>query len=89
MTTTEPRRKSFVRVLPHKSFMEYIKEARRVKYIVEGEKGDFYQVKDNETGDLVFSGIKHSSGGWLTFSNTLLRTKHTTVPVLTLHIITT
>ena len=56
--------------------MEMIKEARRVKYIVEGERGDFYQVKDNETGDNVFSGIKHSSGGWLATFSTLYWQEH-------------
>ena len=68
MTTTH---KQFARVVPHKYFMELIKEARRVKYNVEGERGDFYQVKDDETGDKVFTGIRHSSGGWLATFSTL------------------
>ena len=38
---------------------------------VEGERGDFYQVKDDETGDKVFTGIRHSSGGWLATFSTL------------------
>jgi len=72
MTTTEQsKRKQFARVVPHKAFMEMIKEARRVKYNVEGEAKDFYQIKDDETGDLVFSGIRHSSGGWLSTFSTL------------------
>ena len=45
--------------------MEMINEARRVDYSVEGEARNFYQVKDNETGDKVFTGIKHSSGKWI------------------------
>jgi len=71
MTTTikrPPTSQQFARVVPHKYFKDLIKEARRVNYIIEGEP-DFYQVKDDETNDLVFSGIRHSSGGWLaTFS---------------------
>jgi hypothetical protein len=71
MTTTEPQHKSFVRVLPHKSFMEYIKEARRVKYIVKKEDGLAYDVRDDETGDQVFFGLRHSSGKWLVNFSTL------------------
>ena len=69
--TTEPQRKQFARVVPHKYFMELVKEARRVKYDVKGERGNIYEVKDNETGDKVFSGIRHSSGGWLAMFSTL------------------
>ena len=70
-TTTAPQHKSFTRVVPHKYFMEMIKEARRVDYSVEGEARNFYQVKDNETGDKVFTGIKHSSGKWIATFSTL------------------
>ena len=66
-----PTRKQFARVVPHKYFMDLIKEAHRVNYIVEGEAKDFYQVKDDETNDNVFSGIRHSSGGWLATFSTL------------------
>ena len=62
--------KQFVRIVSHKYFMDLVKEARRVDYVVEGEKG-FYQIKDNETGALVFSGMKHSSGKWITTFSTL------------------
>ena len=62
---------SFTRVVSHKYFMELIKEARRVKYDVKGERNDFYMVRDDETGSKVFSGIKHSSGGWLANFSTL------------------
>ena len=71
MTTAQTIHKSFTRVVPHKYFMELIKEARRVKYNVEGEKGDFYMVRDDQSGSKVFSGIRHSSGGWLANFSTL------------------
>ena len=71
MTTTTPTRKQFARIVPHKYFMSLIKEARRVDYSVEGEAKNFYQVKDNETGEKVFAGIRHSSGGWLATFSTL------------------
>ena len=45
--------------------MDMIKEARRVDYSVEGEAKNFYQVKDNETGEKVFAGIQHPSGKWI------------------------
>ena len=64
-TTTAPQHKSFTRIVPHKIFMDMIKEARRVDYSVEGEAKNFYQVKDNETGDKVFAGIRHPSGKWI------------------------
>jgi len=68
-TTTAPQHKSFTRVVPHKYFMEMIKEARRVKYIVKKEGGFIYDVRDDETGEKVFTGIRHSSGKWIaTFS---------------------
>jgi len=67
-TTTN---KSFTRVVTHKYFMELVKEARRVKYIVKKE-GDFcYDVRDDETADKVFFGMKHSSGQWLATFSTL------------------
>ena len=62
---------TFTRIVNQQYFMELIKEARRVKYDVEGERGDFYMVRDNETGDKVFSGIKHNSGKWLANFSTL------------------
>ena len=71
MIATQTIHKSFTRVVPHKHFMELIKEARRVKYNVEGEKGDFYMVRDGQSGSKVFSGIRHSSGGWLANFSTL------------------
>ena len=58
----------FVRIVSRKYFMELVKEAVRVGYILEGEK-DFFQIRDDETGDLVFAGLKHPSGNWIaTFS---------------------
>jgi hypothetical protein len=56
-TTNTVMNKSFTRLLNHKDFMSLIKEARRVNYDIEGENKDFYQVKDDQTGDLVFSGF--------------------------------
>lgn len=64
MTTTSINN-SFTRVVPHKYFMELIKEARRVKYIVKKEGGFAYDVRDDETGDKVFFGMRHSSGQWV------------------------
>lgn len=63
--------KSFTRVVSHKYFMEMIKEARRVKYIVKKEGGFIYDVRDDETGEKVFTGIKHSSGKWIATFSTL------------------
>jgi hypothetical protein len=62
-TTTPPR--SFTRVVDHKYFMSLIKEARRVKYIVKQEGQQLYDVRDDETGDKVFFGMKHASGKWI------------------------
>ena len=69
--TATPINNSFTRVVPHKYFMELVKEARRVDYCVEGEGKNFYQVKDNETGDKVFFGMRHSSGQWVASFSTL------------------
>lgn len=71
MNTITPTNNSFTRIVTHKYFMELVKEARRVKYKVKSEKGFFYDVRDDETGDKVFSGMKHSSGQWITSFSTL------------------
>jgi hypothetical protein len=68
MTTT---RKQFVRIVEHPYFMSLIKEARRVKYIVKKSENFFYKVTDDETGDEVFTGMRHSSGKWVTTFSTL------------------
>ena len=70
-TTTAPQHKSFTRLVSHKYFMDLIKEARRVKYIVKKEFDDVYDVRDDETGDKVFFGMKHSSGQWIASFSTL------------------
>jgi len=64
-TSATPQHKSFTRVVPHKYFMSLIKEARRVKYIIKQEGQHLYDVRDDETGDKVFFGMKHSSGQWV------------------------
>ena len=45
--------------------MSLVKEARRVKYIVKQEGQQMYDVRDDETGDKVFFGMKHPSGKWI------------------------
>jgi len=65
MITTTPQHKSFTRVVPHKYFMDLVKEARRVKYIIKQEGQHLYDVRDDETGEKVFFGMKHSSGKWV------------------------
>ena len=51
--------------------MDLVKEARRVKYIVKQEDQHLYDVRDDETGDKVFFGMKHASGKWITSFSTL------------------
>ena len=63
--TTTAQHKSFTRVVSHKYFMDLVKEARRVKYIIKQEGQHLYDVRDDETGDKVFFGMKHSSGQWV------------------------
>jgi hypothetical protein len=64
-TFATPQHKSFTRVVSHKYFMDLVKEARRVKYIIKQEGQHLYDVRDDETGDKVFFGMKHSSGQWV------------------------
>jgi hypothetical protein len=45
--------------------MDLVKEARRVKYIIKQEGQHLYDVRDDETGEKVFFGMKHSSGKWI------------------------
>jgi len=54
--------KSFVRVITSAHFKSLVKEARRVKYIVKGRADDLVIVKDDETGEEVFSGMPNSTG---------------------------
>lgn len=69
-TTPERNDNIFVRMCNHKYFMSLIKEARRVKYIVEGRPKDFYTVTDNETNDTVLQGMFNGSVWLTTFSKT-------------------
>lgn len=63
--------KSFTRIVDHKYFMDLVKEARRVKYIVKQDGRELYDVRDDETGDMVFFGMKHPSGKWIASFSTL------------------
>lgn len=67
MTTTTPR-KQFTKILEPSYFMDLIKEARRVKYDVKGKAKDFYEVRDDQTGDLVFKGMFQGRFWIATFS---------------------
>ena len=51
--------------------MELIKEARRVKYIVKQDGREVYDVRDDETGEVVFFGIKQSPSRWIASFSTL------------------
>lgn len=63
--------KSFTRIVSHKYFMNLIKEARRVKYIVKQDGREVYDVRDDETGEVVFFGIKQSPSRWIASFSTL------------------
>jgi hypothetical protein len=63
-----PSPKRFTKLLEPKYFMGLIKEARRVKYQVVGKPKDFYEVRDNETQDLVFKGMFQGRFWIATFS---------------------
>lgn len=65
-----PTHKQFVRVVDNPYFQSLIQEARRVGYQVQGEPGDYYQVREEEMGEEVFTGYRHYSGGWLTLFST-------------------
>jgi hypothetical protein len=53
------RRKNgwFQKVLKEKTVKQYLKEAKRVKYIVTEEKNFSFDVNDDETGEIVFCGV--------------------------------
>ena len=63
-----PTIKRFTKLLEPKYFMDLIKEARRVKYQVVGKPKDFYEVRDEETNDLIFKGIFQGRFWIATFS---------------------
>ena len=47
----------FIKLMKPSKVTEYLKEAKRVKYIVKKDDMSFF-VNDDETGELVFNGIK-------------------------------
>lgn len=53
------RRKNdwFQKVMKNKTVKEYLKEAKRVGYIVTEDKGLSFDVNDDETGEIVFCGV--------------------------------
>lgn len=55
----------FVKLVEHQYFMSLVKEARRVKYLVEGKCKDMYTVRDNSNNDLVFKGM-YNGTCWIT-----------------------
>jgi hypothetical protein len=54
----------FQKVLKNSTMKSYIKEARRVKYIVKKDDLEL-QVNDDETGDIVMNGICLNAAFWL------------------------
>jgi len=54
----------FQKVATNKSVKDHIKEARRVKYIVFKDNMEF-KVNDDETGDIVMTGIVLNAAFWL------------------------
>jgi len=60
--------KTFTRLLDHKHFMSLIKEAKRVKYDVKGTAKDFFEVRDDHSGKLVFRGFFQGTFWISTFS---------------------
>jgi hypothetical protein len=48
---------TFTKLMAPKTVTEYLKEAKRVGYIIEKDDMSF-TVKDDETNDLVFKGIR-------------------------------
>ena len=52
-------------MIGHKYFMSLIKEARRVKYLVEGEPKDMYTVRDDSNNAIVFTGM-YNGVCWIT-----------------------
>jgi len=47
----------FQKVMKNKTVKGYLKEARRVGYIVTKDEGLSFDVNDNETGEIVFCGV--------------------------------
>ena len=47
----------FQKVMKNKTVKDYLKEAKKVGYIVTKDEGLSFDVNDNETGDIVFCGV--------------------------------
>jgi len=58
------RNQWFQKVLKNKSVAVHLKEAKRVKYLVRKDDISF-QINDDETGDIVMSGIKLNAAFWV------------------------
>jgi hypothetical protein len=54
----------FQKVFKNDSLKPYIKEARKVKYIVKKDDIEF-QINDDETGDIVMNGMRLNAAFWL------------------------
>lgn len=78
MTLTANHKTHFTKVVTHSFFKDLLKEAKRVGYIKEGEMNDYITIKDDETRDVVFKGLKMNKLNWMvTFT-----TKYWQEPVL-------
>lgn len=54
----------FMKLAPNSTILRLVKEARRVKYIVEKD-ALFVSVHDNETNDLVFKACRMNRSTWV------------------------
>ncbi len=69
MILTAKPRTQFSKLVAHSSFKDLLKEAKRVGYIQEGKMNDFITIKDDETNEMVFRGLKMNKMNWMvTFS---------------------
>lgn len=69
MILTAKPRTQFTKVTTNAFFKAQVKEAKRVGYIVEGEKENFITIKDDESGEMVMRGLKMNKVNWMvTFS---------------------
>ena len=69
MTLTAKPRTQFSNRIPHTIFKDLLKEAKRVGYVREGKMNELITIKDDETSEMVFRGLKMDSQNWLvTFS---------------------
>jgi hypothetical protein len=69
MTLTAKPKTQFSKVITHPFFKDLLKEAKRVGYVREGKMNDFITIKDDESGEMVFRGLKMNKVNWMvTFS---------------------